>query len=125
MIVLGMSSALLFVRNPEGKQRNLLFYNSDDWFMDYFNTLSYIADRNPYDENGYGSIENKNYLPMPYMLLYPFSRLDDYVNETPAKLRIKQVPIISCFVYLMVSFGILFYLLYEGKSGGVQNVFGR
>lgn len=53
MIVLGMSSALLFVRNPEGKQRNLLFYNSDDWFMDYFNTLSYIADRNPFSSYGF------------------------------------------------------------------------
>lgn len=116
MFLLGVITLLLFLQNPQGSQRSLLFPDQDDYFMDFFNTLNYTADRNPY-QDGYGGLVNRNYLPLAYLILYPFSRLGDFINELPKDIRPEQAAIIGCFIFLMISFGMFFYLMYEGKNG--------
>lgn len=116
MFLLGFITLCLFLNNPQGNQRSLLFIDQDDYFMDFFNTLHYVADRNPY-QDGYGGLVNRNYLPLAYMILYPFSKLGDYINELPKDLRVEQASLIGCFVFFFLSFGMFFYLIYEGKKG--------
>lgn len=116
MFSLGFITLLLFLQNPQGSQRSLLFPDQDDYFMDFFNTLNYTANRNPY-QDGYGGLVNRNYLPLAYFILYPFSRLGDFINELPKDIRPEQAAMIGCFVFLMISFGMFFYLMYEGKNG--------
>lgn len=116
MFLLGGITLWLFLSNPYGSQRTLLFNDQDDYFMDFFNTLHYVADRNPYID-GYGGLVNRNYLPLGYMILYPFSQVDDFANMLPKDLRIWQGPIVACFTFLFMSLGSFFYLMYEGKDG--------
>lgn len=106
----------LFIQDPYGSQRTVFFVDQDDYFMDFFNTLHYVADRNPYVD-GYGGLVNRNYLPLGYMILYPFSQVDDFVNILPKELRDWQGPIIACFIFLFISLGSFLYLMYEGKKG--------
>lgn len=116
MFFLGGITLWLFLQDPYGSQRTLFFPDQDDYFMDFFNTLHYVADRNPYVD-GYGGLVNRNYLPLGYMILYPFSQVDDFANMLPKDLRIWQGPMIACFVFLLLSLGSFFYLMYEGKKG--------
>ncbi len=116
MFTLGLITLTLFLQNPQGSQRSLLFPDQDDYFMDFFNTLNYTANRNPY-QDGYGGLVNRNYLPLAYLILYPFSKLGDFIHELPKEIRPEQAAMIGCFVFLLLSFGLFFYLMYEGKSG--------
>lgn len=116
MFTLGLITLILFLQNPQGSQRSLLFPDQDDYFMDFFNTLNYTANRNPY-QDGYGGLVNRNYLPLAYLILYPFSKLGDFIHELPKEIRPEQAAMIGCFVFLLLSFGMFFYLMYEGKSG--------
>jgi len=116
MFGLGLVTLVLFLQNPQGSQRSLLFPDQDDYFMDFFNTLNYTANRNPY-QDGYGGLVNRNYLPLAYLILYPFSRLGDFINELPKDIRPEQAAMIGCFLFLMISLGMFFYLMYEGKKG--------
>lgn len=116
MFALGFLTLMLFLKNPQGSQRSLLFPDQDDYFMDFFNTLNYVANRNPY-QDGYGGLVNRNYPPLAYLILYPFSKLGDFSNELPKDIRSEQAAIIGCFLFLMLSFGMFFYLMYEGKKG--------
>ena len=116
MFALGFLTLSLFLQNPQGSQRSLLFIDQDDYFMDFFNTLNYTANRNPY-QDGYGGLVNRNYLPLAYLILYPFSRLGDFIHELPKDIRPEQAAMIGCFLFLMISFGMFFYFMYEGKKG--------
>lgn len=116
MFLLAGTSLWLFLQEPYGSQRTLLFIDQDDYFMDFFNTLHYVADRNPYVD-GYGGLVNRNYLPLGYMILYPFSQVDDFINILPKELRGWQGPMIACVIFLCISLGSFFYLMYEGKKG--------
>mgnify|MGYP000973410649 FL=1 len=58
-------------------QLHVFFLKLDNFFADFYNTLIYIADKNPY-YNELNGICNKNYLPFSYMILYPFTLLTNY-----------------------------------------------
>lgn len=116
MFLLGFITIQLFLKDPQGSQRSLLFFDQDDYFMDFFNTLNYTAGRDPYNV-GYGGLVNRNYLPLAYLILHPFSKLGDYVNFLPKELRFEQASMIGCVIFIMISFGAFFYFLYEGKTG--------
>jgi uncharacterized membrane protein len=53
-------------------QLHVFFLKLDNFFADFYNTLIYIADKNPYYNELNGTC-NKNYLPFSYMILYPFT----------------------------------------------------
>ncbi len=104
---------ILLLLDKNGLQRRVLFAGTNDWFMDFYNTVHFSAERKPYL---WGNLADKTYLPLAYVLLYPFSLLYDYdiANwETTYGARYTQLLGICGGVYLTVSFGLLFYTLYK------------
>lgn len=96
-----------------GLQRKVLFYDTNDWFMDFFNTIYYTVGRSPYS---WGALCDRNYFPIVYLLLYPFSfffNYDTQVWATTYEARNTQLLGICGGVFLTVSFGMLFYGLYK------------
>lgn len=94
----------LYVIFPDGIQRTIFFGEGVDFMADFFNPLRYIADRNPYFTEPFAE---KNYLPFAYMLLFPFSRLNNYSSMTlfecwgsiPSMLSMVFFTLISCFMF--------------------------
>ncbi|MDR3599032.1 MAG: glycosyltransferase 87 family protein [Desulfosporosinus sp.] len=97
-------------------QRELLFSDRNDYFMDYFNPMKYISEANPYN-NTYLSLGEKVYPPLAYMILYPFSKLFDYVTKLPSQGRADQLGIMSLVFILAISSVVYGALLYELKNG--------
>jgi hypothetical protein len=80
MVLLFVGYIILFLNNPQGHQKNLLFLGADDLFADILNPLRYVQDRDPYfnDING---LKEHAYPPFVYLILYPFSRIYMYENN--------------------------------------------
>jgi hypothetical protein len=95
-------------KNPLGNQRNIFFSGLNNFFADFFNVLRYISERNPYFNtiNGYGE---KIYLPLAYLLLYPFSQLDSFNTMTLQQAWTSKMGIMSVFWFTAVS-AFLFFL---------------
>jgi hypothetical protein len=97
-------------RNPMGNQRNIFYAGLNDFFADFFNVLRYISERDPYFNtiNGYGE---KIYLPLVYLLLYPFSQLDGFNTMTLQQTWVSKMGIMSVFGFTAVSVLLLFLAL--------------
>ncbi len=107
----------LFLSDVDGMQRNIFFENANDWFMDFYNVVYFSVGRNPYS---WGFIPARNYLPISYLILYPFSFLYPYdINDglTAYVARYSQLSGIAVGVFLVISFGSLFYCLYKKSKG--------
>ncbi|MDR2407751.1 MAG: DUF2029 domain-containing protein [Bacteroidales bacterium] len=111
------SMLLLFIlftvglfKNPMGVQRNIFFVGLNDLFADFFNVLRYISERDPYFNTINGSGE-KIYLPFAYLLLYPFSQLDNFNTMTLQQAWTSKMGIMSAFWFTAASFFFLFLSL--------------
>jgi len=113
-IVFVFTSCLLFLffvvglfYNPYGLQRNIFFAGMDDFLMDFFNVLRIIGDRNPYFNTvlDYG---DKAYFPLTYMILYPFSQLDNFNAMTREEPWNSKMGLISAFIFI----GFIVFLLF-------------
>jgi len=108
----------LLLRDPTGSQRGILFIDDKDFFMDWFNTVYYASGRTPYT---WGVAEDRNYAPIVYMLLYPFTRLYPYdisegmAGEGRYLARYAQLPVVAAVFFLIGSFLMLFYVLYRSS----------
>ena len=106
----------LLMKDPFGSQRGILFIDSDDFFMDWFNTVYYAVGRTPYS---WGVAEDRNYLPIVYLMLYPFTKLFPYdISEGMSgsgryDARYEQLPIVGAVVFIIGSYLFLFYVLYK------------
>ena len=100
--------------NPNGLQRFVFFENQNDWFMDFYNTVNFAAEGKPYTDGG-------GYLPLAYVLLSPVAKLIMYTDAGKRMAsylaRYTQLGGIAGMVYLAISFGILFYVLYKCTRG--------
>lgn len=85
--------------------------------MDFFNVVRYSADKDPY-RCLYLPLSEKAYPPLVYLLVYPFSKLFDYIGKTPGAARSTQYGLMSITVFLSFSSSALACLLYEMKKGG-------
>lgn len=117
LFLLLFSAWLYFLmKDPFGSQRGILFIDSDDFFMDWFNTVYYAVGRIPYS---WGMAEDRNYLPIVYLMLYPFTKLFPYdISEGMSgsgryDARYEQLPIVGAVVFLIGSYLFLFYVLYK------------
>jgi hypothetical protein len=97
-------------KNPMGVQRNIFFAGLNDLFADFFNVLRYVSERDPYFNtiNGYGE---KIYLPLTYLIIYPFSRLDNFNTMTLQQAWTSKIGIMSVFCFTAVSVFLLFLAL--------------
>lgn len=99
-----------FILDPQGSQLNVFFIKTKDFFADFFNVLHYISERNPYfnERNGF---DQKVYLPLSYLLLYPFTLFSDYKNLSLTEASFSNVGLVSVFVFSLLSVWLLFYSL--------------
>ncbi|MCR4586570.1 MAG: DUF2029 domain-containing protein, partial [Lachnospiraceae bacterium] len=106
----------LFVKDTGGSQRGVLFNNTHDLFMDWFNVVYHSIGRRPYI---WGRIEERCLPPLTYVLLYPFSKLYSYdvsqwvENDTRYDARNAQLPMIAATMVFLISYLLLFYSLYK------------
>ncbi len=119
LIGTGLYTLYLLVATSVGEQYSIFFGGpySPDTFMDFFNVLKYISGRNPYHYTEYFSLAEKAYPPLAYLLLYPFSQLFDYANNTPPYARGSQFGLMSAVFYVGASSLLLFLLIYHYKKG--------
>jgi len=109
LFILFLFFAINLVNEPLGPQRNIFYDNMNDIFADFFNVLRYIAERDPYFSSpGPGF---SNYLPFVYMVLYPFSQLDDFDTMTLHKAWASKLGLMSVLVFTMFSVFLLFLAL--------------
>lgn len=98
------------INDPQGIQLNVFFLKLDNFFADYFNVLIYISDKNPYF-NTLNGLSQKVYLPLSYLILYPFSCLDSYSILSLEEVYSSKISIISVFLYSLISLSVLFFSL--------------
>ena len=103
----------LFTRDVNGIQNKLFFIDHNDWFMDFYNVVFWSVDLHPYD---WGWLAARNYLPVAYLLYYPFTKLFPYSVENgdlAYEARYSQYTAIAACMVITISFMILFYCLYK------------
>ena len=105
--------AVLFILDPGGEQRVAFSFNGADWFMDFYNTAYYGVGRTPYT---WGNLAAHNYLPIAYLMMYPFSLL--YPSNLPIQYewRNTQIGADIFAVYLVTSFLFLFLCLWTASK---------
>jgi len=102
------------------KEQSSLFFGgtgSTDTFMDFFNVLKYISTRDPYHYTELYGLGEKAYPPLAYLILYPFSKLFDYIHNPPFTAKATQFGIMSIVVFLGIALLVQFYILYDNKTG--------
>ena len=102
-----------FICDTEGIQSQIFFADHNDWFMDLFNPVYFSVDKSPYS---WGWRPARNYLPFAYMIVYPLRWLYPYDREDAAtayEARYSQYSSIAACAFFIISFGMLFYLLYK------------
>jgi hypothetical protein len=98
------------VLNPNGPQRQIFFRGMKDLFADFFNVLCFIGDRDPYFSTIL-SYEDKSYFPLTYLILYPFSKLDNFSTMTLEETWNSKIGLISVFLFTGFSVFLLFVAL--------------
>jgi hypothetical protein len=103
--------AVGLLMNPLGIQRHIFIMGMADMFADFLNLLRYIAERDPYF-NTRGDYCEKIYPPMIYMILYPFSQLDNFSTMLWRNIFNSRMAVMSCFAFT----GFSVYLLLIAMS---------
>jgi hypothetical protein len=112
--VLFLAFAVGLLNNPFGSaQRNIFFAYFDDFFADFFNVLRYIADRDPY----FNPINGETpYFPLSYLILYPFSQLDNFNSMSLHETWNSKIGLMSVFFFTIFFFFFLFFSLNQLKK---------
>jgi hypothetical protein len=97
---------ILLCHNPNGIQLNVFFRKMQESFADFFYPLCYMSDRNPYFSTR-GGPELKNYLPLAYIILYPFEVFHNYKNTSFLECLSSRLGMMSA-VYWMLFISLLF-----------------
>ncbi|MCR4924836.1 MAG: glycosyltransferase 87 family protein [Clostridiales bacterium] len=101
---------ILFSFRPNSRECLIFFRKFEDLFADFFNVLRYVSERDVYfnEVNGLGQ---KEYLPLAYMIFYPFSRFDDYARMSLADCWHSQWGMFTCFLFLFINLILLLHSL--------------
>ena len=110
--ILFLSFAVGLLKNPYGSQRQIFFMSMNNFFADFFNILHYIADRDPYFNPRYGG-GAKTYFPLTYVILYPFSQLDNFNIMTLQEARNSRMGIMSLFLFTGFSVSLFLIALHK------------
>lgn len=89
----------LSLARGEGAQLSLFFLRFGDFGADFFNQLRYVAERNPYFNNINGPA-NHSWPPLPWLLLYPASRLQPYATMSLRDCWTSPVSMMSLVLFL-------------------------
>jgi hypothetical protein len=107
-IVFAVSVSVLFLffvifllDNPTGLQRMIFFRGCEDLFADFFNVVKIISN---------GKISSL-YFPLSSLILYPFSKLDNFSSMTLDQMLTSKIGLMAVFLYLFFSISLLFFSL--------------
>lgn len=93
-------------------QIRLYFAAMDNYMADFFNLLRYIADRNPiYIVEG-GDVE-RAYLPICYLILYPFSKVLNYGSMGLVECWSNHVAMFSSVIFTLISVAFIMWSLFQ------------
>lgn len=118
LISLGFITFLSLCKSSGVAQRNIFYFDRSDTFMDFLNHLKYVALKDPYNST-YLSSGEKIYLPLSYLLFYPFSKLFDYIHLNPGIAKTDQLGLMSVVIFLIficITFAIQLYELKNGQK---------
>lgn len=110
MILLIILFMVLLIHDPLGDQLCVFYSKTNDLFADFFNLQIYIADNDVY-HNLYHGLEQKNYLPLAYIILDLFNGFAHYSGMTLQDTYLSHPAIISCVLFTLVSVLLLFHSL--------------
>jgi hypothetical protein len=96
--VLFLFFAVGLFKNPYGPQRLIFAWGMNDFFADFFNELHYVADRDPYFNMRHGG-GAMTYFPLTYLIVYPFSQLDNFNSMTLQEAWNSSIGLMSVFLY--------------------------
>lgn len=102
---------IFFIKDKGGRQLNIVV-NGWDLFADFYNVLRFIARKDPYFDYILGQ-PHQSYLPLSYLLIYPFSIIRNYANMSLYDVQID--PISNTSFVIFISIGVLLFILYLKK----------
>lgn len=108
---------VLFFMDINGLQRNVFFYDTNDWFMDLYNVAYYSLGRSPYS---WGWIPSRCCLPLAFVIFYPLIYLFPYDitdQGTSYAARYSQFSAVAGLIIMLLFVGFLFYCLYRAING--------
>ena len=108
--VLFLFFAIGLFKNPYGPQRLIFAWGLNDFFADFFNELHYVAERDPYFNLRHGA-GAKSYFPLTYLILYPFSQLDDFATMSLQEAWNSKIGLMSVFLYSFFNVSLLLIAL--------------
>ena len=89
--------------------QSFVFFNSTKSFAsDFFNVCRYICDRDPYN-NELDGFQEKIYPPIAYLLMYPYTLLFDYHNQTFISCSHNLICVLSFISFSLISCAIWIY----------------
>ena len=116
LCLLGMATFMILAKSYGFHQRSIFFSHINDTFMDFINQLYYVAYKNPYDPNSVHRTETI-YLPLAYLIVYPFSKLIDPTTLHHIEARNSPLVLMSVVIFLVLTSITLAIILYEFKNG--------
>jgi hypothetical protein len=106
--VLFLFFAAGLVHNPFGPQRQIFYLGTAGFYGDFYFVMYSHVDRDPYfSENALTGC----YLPLTYMILNIFSKLDNYGEMTYSQVMNSKMAIMSGFFFIGFSIFLLFMSL--------------
>lgn len=101
-ILLSLVFLFLLIFKDDTNQLNVFYKKLEDLFGDFYNVLIYISNRNPYNNllNGLGE---KAYLPISYLILYPFSKVGGFSNYKYLEQCYTNLGIFLAFIFTLIS----------------------
>lgn len=117
LVSLSLLTLSLFFISHGSQQATIIFKSGEDSFMDFFNVLKYISTRDPYHYDLYQPLCEKQYPPLSYLLLYPFTKLYNYIDNSAASAISNPNAMISFVILFAILFTIYGILLFKMKNG--------
>jgi len=119
LLLLNILTISIFLISQGSQQATLFFRSGQDSFMDFFNVLKYISTRDPYNYDLYNPLYEKQYPPLAYLLLYPFTKFYNYIDNTALSAIASPTAMISFELLFIIFFLVYGILLYKIKNGSV------
>jgi hypothetical protein len=101
IFILFLLFAVFLLDDPTGPQRLIFFRGCEDLFADFFNVVKVISN---------GKISSL-YFALSYLILYPFSKLDNFYAMTLPQMWMSRIGIMAAFLFTLFSVSLFFLSL--------------
>jgi hypothetical protein len=105
MAILFFVFMTLLVINPNGAQLNIFSVRLNDFFADFFYLVHDSSERDNYSQY------RGSYFPLAYLILYPFSKLDNFSAMTLEQMWMSKMGLMAVFLFTLFSMAVFFLSL--------------